>query len=66
VNPVSGTNWEGVGVKPDVAVDPAAALETARRLALEKLFSGATGERAEELRKLLRAEPESPARPSPN
>ena len=60
VNPVSGTNWEGVGVKPDVAVDPAAALETARRLALDKLASAATGDQATQLRKLLR-EAEAPA-----
>jgi hypothetical protein len=62
VNPVSGTNWEGVGVKPDVAVDPAAALETARRLALEKLASGAAGERAAELRKLLEDKAAAPAK----
>jgi hypothetical protein len=57
VNPISNTNWEGTGVRPDVAVDPAAALETARRLALEKLVAGATGERAEELRRLLNPSP---------
>ena len=28
-SPVTGTNWEGVGVQPDVAVAPADALETA-------------------------------------
>ncbi|MEO7177888.1 MAG: S41 family peptidase [Allosphingosinicella sp.] len=57
VNPISKSNWEGVGVKPDVAVDPAIALETARRLALEKLSANATGRRAKELRKLLDAQP---------
>ena len=37
VHPVSGTNWEGVGVAPDVAVDPAQALETAQARAKTKL-----------------------------
>jgi C-terminal processing protease CtpA/Prc len=29
INPVTGTNWEGVGVEPDEAVDPATALDVA-------------------------------------
>lgn len=33
VNPVSGTNWERVGVRPDVEVTAADAFETAYRLA---------------------------------
>lgn len=33
VNPVSGTNWEGVGVQPDVAVPAAQALDKALALA---------------------------------
>ncbi len=37
VNPVTGTNWEGTGVAPDVATTAAAALETAHRLALDEL-----------------------------
>ena len=41
VHPVSGTNWEGVGVSPDVEVDPAAALETATALALAGLLGRA-------------------------
>lgn len=32
VNPLSGTNWEGTGVKPDVAVPAGEALEAVRRL----------------------------------
>jgi hypothetical protein len=63
VNPISNTNWEGVGVKPDVAVDPAIALETARRLALEKLIAGATDERAMELKALLQPQPPPGAAP---
>lgn len=41
VHPVSGTNWEGVGVSPDVAVDPATALDTATTLALTGLLAQA-------------------------
>ncbi|MEV0458468.1 S41 family peptidase [Catellatospora methionotrophica] len=37
VNPVSGTNWETVGVTPDVPVAAADALSTAYRAALEQL-----------------------------
>lgn len=33
INPITKTNWEGVGVKPDVAVDADSALVTAHRLA---------------------------------
>jgi C-terminal processing protease CtpA/Prc len=62
VNPISKTNWEGVGVTPDIAVDPAIALDTARRMAIEKLIAGATGDRAAELKRILDAQP-SPAAP---
>lgn len=34
INPVTGTNWEGVGVKPEVAVPAAEAFATAYRRAL--------------------------------
>ena len=36
VNPITGTNWEGVGVEPDVRVPAADALQTAQVAALEK------------------------------
>ena len=36
VNPITGRDWEDVGVKPDVATPAAAALETALRLAKAK------------------------------
>ena len=32
INPITKTNWEGVGVAPDVAVDPDKALEKAKAL----------------------------------
>ena len=37
INPISKTNWEGVGVRPDVDVAPAEALLKAHALALEQL-----------------------------
>jgi retinol-binding protein 3 len=41
VNPVTKTNWEGVGVKPDIAVPPADALREAHVAALTKLLESA-------------------------
>jgi Peptidase family S41/N-terminal domain of Peptidase_S41 in eukaryotic IRBP len=38
INPITGTNWEGVGVMPDVTVNPEKALERAERLALEAIL----------------------------
>jgi retinol-binding protein 3 len=37
INPVTNTNWEGVGVKPDIAVTCEQALDTARELAVKTL-----------------------------
>ncbi|WRZ88524.1 S41 family peptidase [Streptomyces sp. NBC_01007] len=37
VNPVSGTNWEGTGVEPDIACSAADALDRAHALALVRL-----------------------------
>jgi retinol-binding protein 3 len=37
LDPVTKTNWEGTGVEPDVKVSAADALETAQKLALEKI-----------------------------
>jgi hypothetical protein len=41
INPITKTNWEGVGVKPDVAVAADAALDTAHRLAREAVAARA-------------------------
>ncbi|MGQ0643051.1 MAG: S41 family peptidase [Gemmatimonadaceae bacterium] len=37
INPITKTNWEGTGVRPDMPVASDAARETAHRAALEKL-----------------------------
>lgn len=37
INPITKTNWEGIGVKPDVEVAAELALETAKQLAAERL-----------------------------
>lgn len=37
ISPVTGTDWEGAGVAPDVAVKADDALETAQRLAAERI-----------------------------
>ena len=42
INPITKTNWEGVGVKPDVEVDEAIALQEAHAMALEELITNAT------------------------
>lgn len=42
INPITGTNWEGVGIAPDIAVDPAEALPAAHLDALKKIRATAT------------------------
>jgi len=42
VHAVSGTNWEGVGVKPMIATPPAQALEVAQSRALARLAASDT------------------------
>ena len=37
VSPISGTNWEGTGIKPDIEVPASKALKTAHLAALRKL-----------------------------
>lgn len=43
LDPVTKTNWEGTGVEPDVKVAAADALETAQKLALEKIQAAKKG-----------------------
>lgn len=38
-NPITGANWEGRGVQPDIAVDAAQALAVARSRALERIVA---------------------------
>ena len=42
INPITGTNWEGVGVAPDIAMDAAEALRAAHLDALKKIRPTAT------------------------
>ncbi|HEY6544047.1 MAG TPA: S41 family peptidase [Dokdonella sp.] len=46
INPISGRNWEGIGVQPDVAVPAADALAVAHERALETLLRGSGDELA--------------------
>jgi hypothetical protein len=43
VNPVTGTNWEGTGVEPDVAVPADDALEVAHAAAARHVLIVAAG-----------------------
>jgi C-terminal processing protease CtpA/Prc len=40
VNPITGTDWEGVGVQPDIAVPAEGAMETAHAAILDQLLGG--------------------------
>jgi hypothetical protein len=55
INPVTKTNWEGVGVRPDVEAKPAEALRVAHVAALEKLLAAAgdDADRAEMLKRAI-------------
>jgi hypothetical protein len=46
INPVTGTNWEGTGIEPDVKVPEIDALRTARQMALQRLIERTTDSRA--------------------
>jgi C-terminal processing protease CtpA/Prc len=46
INPITKTNWEGVGVKPDIDVPADKALDTAHQRAVEKLMENAPDEAA--------------------
>ncbi len=42
ISPITKTNWEGVGVQPDVSVAAPQALDTAYRMALESVIASTT------------------------
>jgi hypothetical protein len=44
INPITNTNWEGVGVIPDVKVSKEDALNSAHKLALDSLMKSSTNE----------------------
>lgn len=44
INPITKSNWEGVGVKPDIEVNSNDALKTAHKLSLQKIISKITDE----------------------
>jgi len=46
VNPITKTNWEGIGIAPDIAVDSDKALDKARTIVLEKMLKAAQDEDA--------------------
>jgi hypothetical protein len=48
INPITKTDWEGTGVKPDVAVPVDEALEKAHDLAVQKLLKNAKDAKARE------------------
>jgi retinol-binding protein 3 len=54
INPVTGTNWEGKGVEPDVKAPKEGALQSAQQLALQHLIKEASDkEEAVSLRQAL-------------
>ncbi|HYG05640.1 MAG TPA: S41 family peptidase [Stenotrophomonas sp.] len=58
ISPLTGKNWEGEGITPDVPVAQARALDTAYRLALARLVKdSATPGQAQEWQQLLDALP---------
>jgi hypothetical protein len=46
INPITKTNWEAIGVKPDVEIAADKALETAHQLAVKKLLEKAPNDEA--------------------
>jgi retinol-binding protein 3 len=62
INPITKTNWEGTGVKPDVAVPADTALDKARDLAVRKLLDKP---KDDETRRLIETELKRSHEPTP-
>jgi retinol-binding protein 3 len=54
VDPVTGKNWEGIGVAPDIAVSAADSLRTAHLLALKSIEEKADAEKQRALEEIIR------------
>ncbi|MBE0699132.1 MAG: S41 family peptidase, partial [Anaerolineaceae bacterium] len=52
-HPITGKNWEGVGVTPDIPVSADLALKEAHKMALEKIIENLSKQKSEPLRMLL-------------
>jgi hypothetical protein len=48
INPITRTNWEGTGVKPDIEMPAEQALKSAHLMALRKVLAGERDERRKE------------------
>jgi hypothetical protein len=64
INPVTKTNWEGVGVKPDVAVPAGDALREAHVAALTKLSEKADDARKQQLAPAIEQAKKTPSDPA--
>lgn len=64
INPITKTDWEGTGVTPDVAVRADDALETAKKLAAEKIEADRKAE-AEKKKSEMKSENEELPPPKP-
>lgn len=58
INPITGTNWEGIGVKPDIHATSKDSLKTAHLAALRQLLETSTSDRRKEQLKSVIAEVE--------
>ncbi|XXF76280.1 S41 family peptidase [Myxococcaceae bacterium GXIMD 01537] len=54
ISPITNSNWEGVGVQPDVQVEESEALKTALRLALRTLLDSKDAKHKDELARALK------------